>query len=174
MGIQFLMSVWLSAAWNGIPQTESGDNQDKLLPSILLAFCQFRFLNRIYAGISDFLTICNNNNNNKNPDTCRGWDFLKKKRKEKWSLEQQDLKEVFLLNKPQLYWISLCSPSSVLSSLSKRKNSPPQRKKKKKENYWGFSVVFMGSLKQKDNLVAWDPYVLNLFNVEKKGVTNEL
>lgn len=38
MGIQILMSAWLSAAWNGISQTESGDIQGKLLTSILLTF----------------------------------------------------------------------------------------------------------------------------------------
>lgn len=36
MGIQILMSVGLSAAWNDISQTESEDIQGKLLSSILL------------------------------------------------------------------------------------------------------------------------------------------
>lgn len=77
MEIQILMSVWLSAAWNAISQTESGDIQGKLLARILLTFCQFRFLKRIYTDISDFFTICDNNNNSKIKvkTLCRGWAF---------------------------------------------------------------------------------------------------
>lgn len=37
MGIQILVSVLLSAIWNGIFQTEAGDIQGKFLSSILLA-----------------------------------------------------------------------------------------------------------------------------------------
>ena len=37
MGIQILMSIWLSVTWNGTSQTEAGDIQGTILSGILLA-----------------------------------------------------------------------------------------------------------------------------------------